>query len=500
MIPERKEPHINRTVCFGEEQSVLLEKAVDQLSLSGRTIVLDSGHQAYTSYCLRAMIDELARSSRQGKGSDPIKVRRVRQEREVIVASLNTSVKGLNLSSSHSRSAVDTREVWIFENTQSSSAEEAVFASNLIKQFKSAGISIIITGRSVGAGKTNVERLAEQTKGMPFIFDLPGPEESRELLQQAKLMGNGNEYAALMKEIGLPVEKNINAAIVAFSEVAALESDQPFDQDYQELVSPLSESTEFSTYNPLRKISKKLLILGGCTALAMLLASIPLVFDFDKSVKWVSSLNLSSLSFWDQTAAQLEVSSGTKDLAPGAESISKTINADNLVIEPLALPKTQTKHDSSPSAFVKVDNDVIDRKTGLVKKETATDELRIRSSVLRDRASLAVTSPLPTKVSAPSNQTKKTIITGKPVSLIERQWFVQHASFRAPQRAFLWKRNQRLDQDMRVYSKGESNPRFVVVNGPFDSRDFAKQYLANNNMGNDKFFVKGDKLGERIYP
>ncbi|MDC0214966.1 hypothetical protein OAL14_09130 [Gammaproteobacteria bacterium] len=66
MIPERKEPQVNATLCFGEEQSQLIEKAVDELSLSGRAIVLDSGHQAYTSYCLRAMIDELARVSGQG--------------------------------------------------------------------------------------------------------------------------------------------------------------------------------------------------------------------------------------------------------------------------------------------------------------------------------------------------------------------------------------------------------------------------------------------------
>ena len=145
MVPERKEPQINTTLCFGEEQSALVEKAVDQLSLSGRTIIVDSGHQAYTRYCLRAMLDQLARSSDQSKGADPIKVRRVGQERDVIVSSLNSSVKDLELSSSHARSAVSTREVWIFENAQSSSADEAVFASNLIKQFKSAGISIIIT-------------------------------------------------------------------------------------------------------------------------------------------------------------------------------------------------------------------------------------------------------------------------------------------------------------------------------------------------------------------
>ena len=86
------------------------------------------------------------------------------------------------------------------------------------------------------------------------------------------------------------------------------------------------------------------------------------------------------------------------------------------------------------------------------------------------------------------------------VPLLVNPWFVQHASFRAPQRAFLWKQNQRLDKELKVFSKGEPNARFVVVSGPFDSRELAQSYLNSNNMGNDKFFVPSDKLGERIYP
>ena len=85
-------------------------------------------------------------------------------------------------------------------------------------------------------------------------------------------------------------------------------------------------------------------------------------------------------------------------------------------------------------------------------------------------------------------------------SPLVNSWFVQHASFRAPQRAFLWKQNQRLDKELKVFSKGETNARFVVVSGPFDSRELAQSYLNSNNMGKDKFFVPSDKLGERIYP
>ena len=500
MIPERKEPQINTTLCFGEEQSAFVEKAVDQLSLSGRTIILDSGHQAYTRYCLRAMLDELARSSDRVKGDDPIKVRRVSQERDVIVSSLNSSVKDLELSSSHSRSAVSTREVWIFENTQSSSAEEAVFASNLIKQFKTAGISIIITGRSVGAGQENVERLAEQTKGMPFIFDLPELEESRELFQQAKLMGIGSEYAALMKEIGLPVEKNTNPAIVAFSEVAALDNDHTFDHDYQELVSPISESSELVGFNPLAKINKKFVYVAGCTVLSMVLASIPLVIDFDKSIEWFSGLTLPSISDWNQTSGEAQDTAEAKDLVANAESISEVADIDDLVIEPLLLPRISSRGDVVSNNIVAVDSDSMPNQLGRVENEVIADGGVSGLIVSSDLGPLVTTKPLTQTISVPPNDKQDLARSEEPASIIVDQWFVQHASFRVPQRAFLWKRNQRLDEELQVYSKGESNPRFVVVSGPFNSRDLARQYLAMNNMGNDKFFVKGDKLSDRIYP
>ena len=99
-----------------------------------------------------------------------------------------------------------------------------------------------------------------------------------------------------------------------------------------------------------------------------------------------------------------------------------------------------------------------------------------------------------------SNLTDIEETSSNTVSPLVSPWFVQHASFRAPQRAFLWKQNQRLDKELKVFSKGEPNARFVVVSGPFDSRELAQSYLNSNNMGNDKFFVPSDKLGERIYP
>ena len=64
----------------------------------------------------------------------------------------------------------------------------------------------------------------------------------------------------------------------------------------------------------------------------------------------------------------------------------------------------------------------------------------------------------------------------------------------------MWKRNQRLDNEMKVFTKGLTDARFVVVSGPFKTRELAQSYLDNNNMASDKFFVASDKLGERIYP
>mgnify|MGYP001258584578 CR=1 FL=1 len=499
MIPERKEPQVNATLCFGEEQSQLIEKAVDELSLSGRTIVLDSGHQAYTSYCLRAMIDELARVSGQDKKADPVHVRRGKQEREIIVASLNKSIKNLNLSSSHSRSAVKTKEIWIFENSQSSSAEAIIFAANIIKQFKSAGISMIVTGRSNGAGLANVDRLAELTKGAPFIFDLPEPEEADQLFKQAKLMGNGSEYAALMKEVGLPVEKNTKAAILAFSEVQELESDLEMHQGYQDLKAPLSKEEGMVDEKLFSVGGKKLIYIGGSTALAFLLAGLPLIIDIDRVFDRISSIDVSGLSEVFQSQEVIENSKQVVDFVSVNKSNNSELTDEELVTESLVLPSAISPKSDRPDPAVEstVSGEV---QNGRITK--LEDDIRLESNVKAGPVEPdASTDPIASSADLSklqSNQLKEP--DGSIDQLVESKWFVQHASFRAPQRAFLWKSNQRLDEELQVYSKGMNEPRFVVLSGPFESRDVGNQYLADNNIGNDKFFVKDDMLGERIYP
>ena len=123
MIPERKEPQVNRTLFFPDAQAEILARASDQLALSGRSIVLDTGHEAYTRYCIRAIVEDLNLILGAERAQGSIKLRRIRQEREFILASLNSGVKDLNLDSSHSRSAIKTKEIWLLENAQSNNLD-----------------------------------------------------------------------------------------------------------------------------------------------------------------------------------------------------------------------------------------------------------------------------------------------------------------------------------------------------------------------------------------
>ena len=498
MIPERKEPQLNRTLFFPDAHAELLARATDQLALSGRAVVLDTGHQAYTRYCIRAIIDDLAQSMGARRATESVKVRRIRQEREHIVASLNQSVKDLNLSSSHSRNAVNTREIWILENAQSNSPDETVFAASLVRQFKSAGISLIITGRSVGAGQTNVEKIAELTQAIPFVIELPELEECNSLLDQAKLVGSGAEYSALMKEIGVSIESKTSSAVVPFSEELNVKIEETLEQDFQELVSPISEDKPPKRRLKVPLNKKKVTYIGVCALFAFVLAAIPVYVDFDKALKWVSSLDLGSVD------APVEGKSGVM-----AEFISEfsiesesqvqpqnLIDFDNLVTESLILPPLTREKGSKPELLV---SDVTAENLLLGSDDQASDKKSPGSTGVALN-SLADSTSQKIELELGSNSAGIEDTSSNAVSPLVNPWFVQHASFRAPQRAFLWKQNQRLDKELKVFSKGESNARFVVVSGPFDSRELAQSYLNSNNMGNDKFFVPSDKLGERIYP
>ncbi|MFL2527614.1 MAG: hypothetical protein ACJ0Q3_09055 [Candidatus Azotimanducaceae bacterium] len=500
MIPERKEPQLNRTLFFPDAHTELLARATDQLALSGRAIVLDTGHEAYTRYCIRAIIDDLAQSMGAGRATEPVKVRRIRQEREHIVTSLNQSVKALNLNSSHSRNAVNTREIWIVENTQSSSAEETVFAASLLRQFKSAGISMIVTGRSVGAGQTNVEKIAELTQAIPFVLELPDLEECNSLLDQAKLVGSGSEYSALMKEIGVSVESNSPSAILPFTEEVNVKIEETLQQDYQELVSPISEDKPTKKRPMLSLDKKKVTYVSLCTLFALILAAIPVYVDFDKTLKWASSLNLGSVD--DSIENSSEVRPGlVSDSSNESESLvqqQKLIDLGELVTESLTLPGSSQDKELKTEPVLLVSS--VAEEDLLVGTDGQSRVKKGQDDTAGTENSLAESSTQNIGVELGSGSAGIPDISVESVLPLVNSWFIQHASFRAPQRAFLWKQNQRLDKDLKVFSKGETNARFVVVSGPFGTRDLAQSYLSNNNMGNDKFFVSSNKLGERIYP
>ncbi len=498
MIPERKEPQLNRTLFFPDAHADLLARATDQLALSGRAVVLDTGHQAYTRYCIRAIIDDLAQSMGARRPTEPVKVRRIRQEREHIVASLNQSVKDLNLSSSHSRNAVNTREIWILENAQSNSPDETVFAASLVRQFKSAGISLIITGRSVGAGQTNVEKIAELTQAIPFVIELPELEECNSLLDQAKLVGSGSEYSALMKEIGLSIESKTPSAIVPFSEELNVKIEETHEQDFRELVSPISEDKPQKRRLKVPLNKKKATYIGICALFAFVLAAIPVYVDFDNALKWVSSLDLGSIDepVEGESGGMVDLISESSIENENQVQRKNLIDFDNLVTESLVLPPLTGEKDSRPELLV---SDVTAENLFLGNDDRPSDR-KNQSSTGVALNSLADSNSQKIDLELGSNPASIEDASFDSVSLLVNTWYVQHASFRAPQRAFLWKQNQRLNKELKVFSKGESNARFVVVSGPFDSRELAQSYLNSNNMGNDKFFVPSDKLGERIYP
>ena len=490
MIPERREPQVNKSAYFGEEHGELLEQVVDQLSLSGRIVVLDSGHEAYTAYCLRSIIENLAMSSSSGSETGGIKVRRVRQEREFIIASLNRSVKDLGLAGAYARNAVNTKELWIFENAQSTKSEEIVFASNLARKFKSAGISIVITGRSTGLGVSNVEKLTEFTKGTSFIFSLPEEEEFKNLYKQANLVGAGTEYASLMENIGIKIEARKDPEILAFAGTKGLE---PHD----DLVASLEENIVISPNRWLSLTRQKLVYFGGCALLAIALAALPIYADFDGAIKLASRVSLPE--FLSPVENEL-VEEGAVPLEKGAPGELQNIKAAsvNYNLEILTLPEIELPEPVS----------LEESRTLLIDPTPSSyGDFKIRANTEPSRTSIAASSAEGKVIyDSMARQGSPALVLANPnpieTKIIARskKWFVQHASFQAPQRAFLWKSNQRLDDEMMIYSKGETAPRFVVVSGPFDNKGFAESYLEANNIVNDKFFVPGENLVERIFP
>jgi hypothetical protein len=76
--------------------------------------------------------------------------------------------------------------------------------------------------------------------------------------------------------------------------------------------------------------------------------------------------------------------------------------------------------------------------------------------------------------------------------------YIQHASFRFPQGAFVYKSNAKSLAGTQIFSKGSADLRYVVVSGPFLDRVEAQGYLDNAGVTDKAYFILGGVLGELV--
>jgi hypothetical protein len=77
---------------------------------------------------------------------------------------------------------------------------------------------------------------------------------------------------------------------------------------------------------------------------------------------------------------------------------------------------------------------------------------------------------------------------------VESGVYIQHASFRLPQSAVIWKNNNGQIPGVKVFAKDE---RFVTVSGPFSDRGQATQYLAEFGITARPYFINANVLTPR---
>ena len=95
-------------------------------------------------------------------------------------------------------------------------------------------------------------------------------------------------------------------------------------------------------------------------------------------------------------------------------------------------------------------------------------------------------------VAAPTEQVARTKpVMGQGPIAFEPGVYVQHASFRLPQSALIWRNNNSQLPGVKVAAKGE---RFVTVSGPFVDRGQARRYLAEFGITAQPYFVEGEVL------
>ena len=481
MIPLKEEPKLEAALYFSDEDAEQLLSCQGTIAHAGNVVITAARHESLLAHYTRTMLADINRSARSA-----VAIRRMPKTSDGILDRLNEHLASLDMASLETKRVVKTREIWLYELPGPAQSDLLQLAAKMVGQFKAAGVSIVVHSRQVRPDSQHLQKLAQRLRAKHFVFQTPNQEQCRRLSENVKGRPEAAQVNQLIRSLGVSIEHEDGGQLADLASVPSLsqlmqeaEKNLPRAKNMPRrgkgAVAPSTPAapvqSKVATVNlaPSGVSNARILISSGiaCVLIAGLYFSPNLdpYAAISNGVNWAQAQIASAGASSVKTEGPPEVSAVTAP-ASSVEARSRTV--------PVAAKETPVPGDpvTLPAA------------AALTEPAKKSAESPISVSAKAEQPSSTATDT--------EEDLKALFPVAAPVTpVVEPGIYVQHASFRLPQSALIWKSNNSQLPGVKVASKGE---RFVTVSGPFIDRGQAVQYLAEFGITARPYFVSSDVL------
>lgn len=489
MIPLKEEPTVNATLCFSDEDAEVLANSQSHIALAGNVILASARHENLLAHYTRTLLAGLNEF-----GDKPVAIRRMPKSSDGLLERLNEHLASLDISALQTKRVIKTREIWLYELPGPAESELLQMAAKMVSQFKAAGVSIVVHSRQARPDSPHLQKLATRMRAKPVVFQTPTEEQCKTLAEKARGCPEAAQINQLIRSLGITLESDESSDMASINQPVSLsaliqqaEKKLPTPNPVSKTKAPVSSegmAPAGSAHRPASGVSNTRIVVSSGIASALVMAlyfspGVDAFSAFDKGMAWFQSVGATTLAqkpnpqIDSLTATKAPVISITNAQTAGGQAQAKKTPAPVILttpLEPAAIEVPTEVADPSPAMTAPLRADVIEA--------LPTDE------------ETGLKALFPVALPAEQAQTLAEISTASNPA-VEPGVYIQHASFRLPQSAVIWKNNNGQIPGVKVFAKGE---RFVTVSGPFLDRDQATDYLAEFGITGRPYFISANVL------
>jgi hypothetical protein len=496
MIPLKEEPTLNAALCFSEEDAQTLLGCQASLAHAGNVVIASARHENLLAHYTRTILAEINKAS--GFAEAKVAIRRMPKSSDGLLERLNAHLAAMDIAALQAKRIVKTREIWLYELPGPAQSELLQMAANMVRQFKAAGIAIIVHSRQARPESPHLQKLAERLRAQHVVFQTPSEAQCQVLAETAKGRPEAGQIQQLIRSLGVTVEYDESAnlsELPAASDLSKLmrraeqmlparEPAQALDSSATAALPSTNKKTLQAPKPPISGVSNTRVL--ACSGIACLLI-VGLYFspnaDFFRWAGSTTSALTSNASAWlsEQVAAPQTTPAAIPKVQEDAQG--ELVSRVNMPIAKpdLAAPQVAAADEAEPNTPLP-NNAAISTQ----QPQTAAGP-RVVDAEEGLKALFPVVTPLvasnAVNAAGPAERPRPTAF--------EPGVYVQHASFRLPQSALIWRNNNNQLPGVKVAVKAD---RFVTVSGPFVDRRQARDYLTQFGITAQPYFIEGGVL------